>query len=99
MRTPVSWSVCEARRTLMNARSSLNHSPDSRSWPIMELIARIFTFCAASSAQGETHSPMTKVMTTKARPILARISAARRGERPEARITVYSELLARWAST
>ncbi len=99
MRTPTSWLVWRASRTLMNAPSSLNHRPEARSWPIAELMARIFTFCACSSAHGATHSPVTKVSTTNARPTLASASAARRGERPEARITVYSELLARCAST
>ena len=83
----------------MNEPSSLNHRPDSRSWPIIELMARSLTFCACSSDHGATHSPMTKVSTTKAMPTFARISPARRGESPEARITVYSELLARCAIT
>ncbi|MNC94278.1 hypothetical protein D3C83_110920 [compost metagenome] len=65
----------------------------------MELIARIFTFCACSSDHGEIHSPITKVRSTNAIPIFASVSAARRGDSPEARITVYSELLARCAST
>ena len=83
----------------MNEPSSLNHRPDCRSWPIIEESARILVFCAASSAAGAIHSPMTKVSTTNAIPILNSAAAARAGERPEPRITVYSELLARCAST
>ena len=77
----------------------MNHSPDCRSWPIIEESARILPFCAASSAAGAIHSPTTNVATTNAMPILASDEAACAGERPEPRITVYSELLARCAST
>jgi hypothetical protein len=62
-------------------------------------MARILTFCACSSDHGATHSPMTKVSTTNGRPTFTSVSPARRGESPEARITVYSELLARCAIT
>jgi hypothetical protein len=83
----------------MKAPSSLNQMPDESWSPMSELIARRRTFCAASSACGATHSPMTKVATRKAAPILASVRPARPGEKPEPRITVYSELLARCEST
>src|SRR6185312_7090863 len=88
-----------ASRTLMNERSSLNQRPDSKPVPITDCWARMRTCCAASSLAGETHSPTTKVKTMKAMPALARMPAARQGDRPAVRSTVYSELLERCAST
>jgi len=83
----------------MNERSSLNQSPEFRLPPMSDCIACMRTFCAASSEWGAIHSPMAKVATTKARPIFASTRPASSGERPAARITVYSELLDRCAST
>ena len=99
MRTSVSLLALRASRTLMNERSSLNHSPERISCPISALMACMRSFCAASSAAGATHSPTTKVATTKIMPTLASASPAPRGDSPEPRITVNSELLARCAST
>ena len=99
MRTSVSALALRASRTLMNERSSLNQRPVRISCPISVLMACMRSFCAASSAAGETHSPMTKVATTNTSPTFASAAAAPRGDSPEPRITVNSELLARCAST
>jgi hypothetical protein len=99
MRTPARRFACLASRTLMNEPSSLNHSPELSWSPIRALMARMRIFCAVSSANGATHSPITKVATTNARPIRASSAPALTGDRPEARMTVYSELLPRCAST
>ena len=99
MATLVSGLAVRAARQLMNERSSLNQRPVRISCPISALIACRRSFCAASSAAGATHSPTTNVATTNTIPTFSSAVPAPRGDIPEPRMTVNSELLARCAST
>ena len=57
------------------------------------------TVCPAESAYGAIHSPITNVAIASGIPARSSTSPARAGDSPAVRITVYSELLERCAST
>jgi len=57
------------------------------------------TVCAAESAYGAIHSPITNVAIASGMPARNSTTAARAGDSPAVRITVYSELLDRCART